>query len=448
MRSGDADWRGARTFSLVYHKDDAHSALLKEAYGRFFSENFLNPMAFKSLKRMEAEVVRMTASMLHGDEKVVGVMTSGGTESLLLCVLAARDRAGRSKPNIVAPRSAHVAFEKACHYFGVELRSAPLKDDLTADAAAMERLVDSDTVLLVASAPQYPHGVLDPIAEVGALAQRRGVPCHVDACIGGFLLPWVEKLGHPVAPFDFRVPGVTSISADLHKFGFAAKGASVLLYRDMSYLREQFFVATEFPGGVYASPGMLGTRPGGAIAAAWTALMSIGEEGYLETAGAAMATAKAYADGIRAVPGLRVLGSPVMSLLAFDSTDPDLDVFALAGRLEEKGWHVDRQQKPSCLHLTLTAHHQTVRERFLADLAEAAAWAKAHPEAASRGSAAMYGMIAELPARGLVKSGVRRVLEKMYGGGPEMPELPRDRAAEAARAALKGFEKLRRAFGL
>lgn len=453
LRQGDADWRGARTFSLVYHRDDEHSAFLKEAYGKFFSENFLNPMAFKSLKKMESEVVRMSASMLHGDDQVVGTMTSGGTESLLLVVQTMRDRARAKKPwirhpELVMPRSAHVAFDKAAHYFGVKIRYAELAPDFTVDAAAMEKLINRNTIMIAASAPQYPHGVLDDIEAIGRIAQRRKIPFHVDACIGGFLLPWIEKLGYPVAPFDFRVPGVTSISADLHKFGYAAKGASVILYRSMDYLRHQFFIAADFPGGIYASPGMAGTRPGGAIAAAWAALRSIGEDGYLLTAKEGMETAQAFADGIRAVPGLEIMGRPVMTILAFRSVDPGVDVFSIASRLEEKGWHMDRQQKPPCLHLTLTAHHKTVQERFLADLREAAAWAKAHPEAASKGDAAMYGMMAKLPARGLVRAGVRQVLEKMYGPeGGAMGALEPDPVVEAASRALKFGEKVLRFFG-
>lgn len=445
LRSGDADWRAARVFSLVYHLDDAHEALLKRAYTTLFSENALNPMAFKSLKRLESEVVSMSASLLHGGPRACGVMTSGGSESLLLAVLAARDKARVRRPEIVMPRTAHVALEKAAHLFGLTVRRAPLRDDFTADPAAMARLVTRDTVLLVASAPQYPHGVLDPVAEIGRLALEKRLPLHVDACIGGFFLPWAERLGRPVAPWDFRVPGVTSISADLHKFGFAAKGASVLLYRDMAHMRHQFFVSTEFPGGVYASPGLAGTRPGGAIAAAWAALRTIGAEGYTAHAKAALETADRYAEGIRAVPGLEVMGRPVMSILAFRSADPAVEVFSVASRMEEKGWHLDRQHKPDCLHLTLGARHEAVRAAFLSDLRESVDWARAHPEAASLGSAAAYGAMAKLPARGLVREGVLKVMERMYGpDGASFDGLEADPLAEAASRVLRFGEKVSR----
>jgi sphinganine-1-phosphate aldolase len=247
---------------------------LQRAHNLFFAENALNPMAFKSLKRMEAEVVQMTASMLHAPDDACGTMTTGGTESLLMAVKAARDRAKArgpktDRPNVVAAITAHPALDKAGHYFGLEIRKAPVGPDKRVIVSAMKKLIDKNTVLLFASAPQYPHGVIDPIDEVGRLALSRGIPLHVDACIGGFVLPWVERLGYPIPAFDFRVPGVTSMSADLHKYGFAVKGASVVVYRDMSYLEHQFFLETEFPGGIYASPSMTGTRGGGPIAAAW-----------------------------------------------------------------------------------------------------------------------------------------------------------------------------------
>ena len=257
MRTGDADWRKGRTFSLVYHASDAHHTLIRRASELYFAENALNPMAFRSLKRMEAEVVQMTASMLNGPATCVGTMTTGGTESILMAVKAARDKARADKPwigspEVVAPSTIHVALDKAAHYFGLKVRYVDVGSDFRADAAAMEAAVGRNTVLLFASAPQYPHGVVDPIEALGEIAQRRGLPFHVDACIGGFVLPWVEKLGHPIPRFDFRVLGVTSMSADLHKYGYAAKGASVVLYRDMTYLRHQFFVSTDWSGGIYA----------------------------------------------------------------------------------------------------------------------------------------------------------------------------------------------------
>jgi glutamate/tyrosine decarboxylase-like PLP-dependent enzyme len=428
MKTGDADWRGGRTWSLVYHGGEEHEALLKEAYGLFISENFLNPMAFKSLKRMEAEVVTMTIDMLNGGEACVGTMTSGGTESVLMAVKAARQRARAKwpwirRPQLVAPRSIHVAFEKACHYFGVQLVAVPLDDDCRVNVRALKRRVGRNTILIAASAPQFPHGVIDPIEEIAEFAQAKGVPFHVDACIGGFLLPWLEKNGHAVPRWDFRVPGVTSISADVHKYGYASKGASVIAYRSMDYLRHQFFVSTDWPGGIYASPTMAGTRPGGAIAAAWAAMRTMGQDGYQKMARETMEATQRYLDGIAQIPEVKVLGKPDMCLVAIASNDPDVDIYAVADRLDTAGWNMDRQQRPASIHVTLTSNHLTVLDQYLADLRDAVAYVKANPEAAASGTAPMYGMMAKVPMRGMVKRSVVKVMEQMFGPDGGMGDL-------------------------
>jgi len=426
MRAGDADWKDARTWSLVYYAGEKHHALLEKAHRIFFAENALNPMAFKSLKRMETEVISMTAAMLNGPPTAVGTMTTGGTESVLMAVKAARDRAKVKKPwilwpEIVAPRTTHVALGKAAHYFGLKVRYVDEGPDLRADVQAMKRAVTRDTVLITASAPQYPHGVVDPIADIGIIAAENDLPFHVDACVGGFVLPWVEKLGYPVPLFDFRVPGVTSISADLHKYGFAAKGASTIIYRDMSYLKHQFFVSTDWPGGIYASPSMTGTRAGGPIAAAWASLMAMGTEGFLDHTRRAMEAATALAAGLRAIPGLEVLGKPDATIVTWRSTS--LDTYAIADRLEERGWHIDRQQKPPSIHCTVTSNHTGVVDQYLADVAAAVEEVRAHPELASKGNAAMYGMMAKVPFRGLVKHSIGKVMEAMYAPGVVVPDL-------------------------
>lgn len=429
LREGDADWKDGRVFSLVYYAGDAHYALVKKAHDLFFAENGLNPMAFQSLRRMEAEVVRMTASMLNGGPNTVGTMTSGGTESILLAVKAARDRARKKnkklgRPNMVVPETVHVAFDKAGQYFGVELRYAKLRKDKRVDVADMAQLIDVNTVLLVGSAPQYPHGVVDPIEEIAALAQKRGIPCHVDACIGGFFLPWAERLGYPIPLWDFRVPGVTSISADAHKFGFAPKGASVIVYRDMDHLRHQFFISTDWPGGIYASPSIAGTRPGGAIAGTWASLMAMGEVGYLDHTDRAMKAAAKLAEGIRAIEGLELVAEPDASIVTYRTSEASgLDVFALADRLEDRDWQVDRQQHPSCIHCTVTSNHESHIDAYLEDLRDAVAYLRAHPEAEARGNAAMYGMMAHIPFRGMVKQGVMDVMERLYGPRAAYPDF-------------------------
>jgi glutamate/tyrosine decarboxylase-like PLP-dependent enzyme len=280
----DVDWRAGRTFSLVYFAGDEVSQLLEDAYTEFISENGLSPVAFPSLRQMETEVVSMAASLLGGDDEVAGTMTSGGTESIMMAMKAAREwgrKKGVARPRVVAPLSAHPAFDKAAHYLDVDLAHAPLAADFRVDVKAMERLVDERTVLLVGSAPSYPQGVVDDIPAIAALAKSRGLLCHVDACLGGFFLPFARTLGRPVPPFDFRVDGVTSMSADLHKYGYAAKGASVVLHRNAALRRNQFFTWSEWNGGLYASPSFCGTRPGGAIAAAWAVMHHLGEDGYL-----------------------------------------------------------------------------------------------------------------------------------------------------------------------
>ncbi|MCO4764130.1 MAG: aspartate aminotransferase family protein [Myxococcales bacterium] len=435
MRAEDADWQGGRTWSMVYYIGAEHHDFLKQAHNLFFAENGLNPMAFKSLKQMEAEVVQMSAGMLNGGRDTVGTMTSGGTESILLAVKAARDRARKTRPwilrpELVAPKTIHVAFDKACHYFGVKPRYVDVGPDFRADVDAMRKAIGRNTVLVAASAPQYPQGVIDPIAELGEICADKGVPFHVDACFGGFILPWIERLGHELPVFDFRVPGVTSMSADVHKFGYAAKGASVILYRDMSYLKHQFFVSTDWPGGIYASPSMPGTRPGGPIAAAWAALKSVGEDGYMAHAREAVAAAQELRDGVAAIAGLTVLGAAHSTVVAIAADDPAVDVYAVADVMGEQGWNIDRQQNPACLHCTVNGHNRPQMPTFLSDLADATAHVRAHPELASEGNAAMYGMMAKVPVRGLVKLSVQKVMESMYGPEGSVPDLSQLGAGE------------------
>ncbi|MBW1879769.1 MAG: aspartate aminotransferase family protein [Deltaproteobacteria bacterium] len=428
FRDHDVRYQEGRSWSLVYYVGEAHEDVLRQAQALYISANALNPMAFRSLKQMETEVVQMTAEMLHGPPSCVGTMTCGGTESLLLAVKAYRDRARRRRPwirrpNIVAPATIHVAFDKAAHYFGVNLRLVPVGLDGQVDPRAMARRVNRNTILLAASAPQYANGAVDPIPEIGALAERRGLPLHVDACFGGFIQPWLERLGVSMPQFDFRVPGVTSVSADVHKYGYAAKGASVVLYRDMAYLKHQFFVATRWSGGIYASPGVLGARPGGPIAGAWASLMAMGEDGFVAKAREAWDAAEKLRAGIREIPQLRLLGQPHSTIVTYGVEERAVDLYAVADQLQERGWGVDRQQRPPSIHCTVNAANLPVVDRYLADLRAAVAHVEAHPELATEGEAAMYGMMAKVPVRGLVGRRVLEVMEQMYGPEGEMPDL-------------------------
>ncbi len=448
--SKDANYADGRTWSLVYHLDDEHTQFLKDAHGLYFSENGLNPMAFQSLKRFEHEVVRMTASLLKGDKSVVGTMTAGGTESCLLPVLAYRElarskkRIGTLKPEMIAPESIHVAWEKACKYFGVKMVSVPLKKDFTMDVAVMKKKINRNTVMIAASAPSYPHGVIDPIETIGEIAFENNIPFHVDSCLGGFFLPFMEQIGYKLPAFDFRVPGVTSISADVHKYGFAAKGASVLLYRDMAYLKHQFFIHQDWPGGVFASPALLGTRPGGPIAAAWAALNAIGRKGYRKIAAQIMDTTRKLMDGINAIDGLAIMGIPQMSVFAYTSTETDVDIFAVGDVMEDKGWHIDRLQRPEGLHAMVTPAHEDIVDQYLTDLREAVGFVRANPELGAKGNAAMYGMIANIPFRGMIKKEVMKMMEKMYGPDGEMPLDQKGKEPLAVRIGAGIINKLKR----
>ncbi|RME73448.1 MAG: aspartate aminotransferase family protein, partial [Planctomycetota bacterium] len=357
MRRADADWEGGRTWSMVYYAGPEHHALMREATGKYLAANALNPMAFKSLKRMEQDVVRMSLRLLNAPREASGILTAGGTESILLAVKAYRDYARRRwpwilRPEIVAPSTVHVAFDKAAHYFGLRIRYVEVDEQFRAIPERVERAIGRNTILVVASAPQYPHGSVDPIAEIGAIAERRGVPFHVDACVGGFMLPWLERLGVQLPVFDFRVPGVTSMSADVHKYGYAPKGASVILYRSMRHMRHQFFISTDWSGGIYASPGVLGSRPGGPIAAAWASLLSLGEEGFLRLTESAWETAQRLRRGIEQIDELRLLGAPHSTIVTYGARDEAISMFAVADELERRGWSVDRQQRPASIHLT------------------------------------------------------------------------------------------------
>jgi sphinganine-1-phosphate aldolase len=422
----DPDWKNGKTWGLVYYANEDHYKLIQDAYTLFMSENGLNPMAFKSLKQMESEVIRMTVDLFNGNQEVVGTMTSGGTESIMLAIKTYRDRARRlrpgiKKPEIIVPESVHVAFDKACKYFDVKIVHAPLRSDYRVDVRAVKKLINRNTILLVGSAPQYPQGVVDPIEELSELALKKKLPLHVDACVGGFMLPWLEKLGHHVPRWDYRVPGVTSISADLHKYGYAAKGASTITYRNMDYLKHQFFVYENWPGGIFASPGLPGTRPGGAIAAAWAALMSLGQEGYLKLSQQAYENSRKMMDGINAIEGLQICGRPDATIFAYEATEPELNIYAVADQMDAKGWFINRQQRPESLHAMVTVAHTESLDQYLSDLREAVAHVKAHPETKSESNAAMYGMMAKIPFRGMIKKTVLSMMQQMYSAEGTMP---------------------------
>jgi sphinganine-1-phosphate aldolase len=391
-RGDDADWRHGRTFSLVYNPTDPELERLQEAVAlEYLHENYLNPFAFPSLLQMEREVVAMGADLLGGGQAdpKAGKLTSGGTESLFLAVQVARDHAretrGIAEPAIVLPETAHPAFAKACHYLDVTEVRVPVAADRRADLRATEEAIDGlrgRTALVVGSAPCYPYGVVDPIPELAELAAEGDTLCHVDACLGGWLLPFLERLGEPIPPWDMRVEGVTSLSADIHKYGWCFKGASLLLHRSEDLLRHQYFIFDGWPGGLYGSATTAGTRPAAPIAAAWATIRHLGEEGYLRLTGQVRDAARRFRDGIAAIDGLHVTGDPVPGVLEIASDG--LDMAAVADVMEDRGWHLDRQQ--GGLHAIVSPSHLGVVDRFLADLATAVAG-----HGPSRGVEARYG---------------------------------------------------------
>jgi sphinganine-1-phosphate aldolase len=381
MKEGDQDWRGGRVFSLVYSAGDEVHELLQDALSLYSAENGLNVLAFPSIGTMQHDIVTNTATLLGADEPssgggVEGYLTSGGTESLLQAVKTARDVARQERgimhPQVVVAESAHAAFNKAADYFDVELLRVPVGPDYRVDIDAMADACTDATIMVVGSAPTYPHGVVDPIADIAALAQERGILCHVDACMGGFLLPFLAQLGRFSEPFDFRLPGVTSMSADVHKYGYASKGVSVILYRTHELARHQVFATSDWLGGFYASTAMAGTRPAGPVAAGWAALMHIGLEGYLELTRTAHDAARELRAGIESIDGVEVRGDPPTTVMAFGAADPEaLDIFAVGEKLAAQGWYLDRQNRPDSLHATVHAGSAATVPYLVRDLRRA-----------------------------------------------------------------------------
>ncbi len=417
----DPHYKESRLWSLVYYLDEDHSEFLAEAYQEYSSANGLNPTAFKSLKRFENDIIASVADMFHGTPEVCGVVTSGGTESCLLAVKTYRDLArstrGVTAPEMVLPVTAHVAWFKASEYFGVKVRLLPLDKNLRADVKMLPRLVNRNTVMILGSAPEYPHGTIDPIQAFSDIALKKKVPLHVDACVGGFILPFMEMNGRKLPLWDYRVPGVTSISADIHKYGFASKGASTITYRNLDYLKHQMFVYQDWPGGIFASPALLGTRPGGAYAAAWAAMQHFGKSGYCDLAKRTTLAFDNMRNTIEKMPELYVMGEPSGPLLAYGSCDPDINIFAVGDQMEVKGWKINRLQRPDGLHAMITSSHLDVMDDYLRDLKDALATVKANPALAQSGSAATYGMMSHIPLRGMVRQKVLDMFAQMYRAG-------------------------------
>jgi sphinganine-1-phosphate aldolase len=376
LKRDDLDWRRGRHAAFVWHADDTVEMVAREAYALFMTENGLGMRVFPSLARMEADVVALVAGLAGGDADVRGHMTSGGTESIFLAAHAAREWARHHRPHVTAPEivaafSAHPAIDKAAHYLGLRVVRVPTGADFRADVAAMAAAVTPRTIMCYASAPTYSLGVVDPIADLGRLAEARGLWLHVDACVGGVLGPFVRALGYPVPPFGLDLPGVASLSADLHKSGYAAKGASVILYRDAARAACGRWEFSDWPTGLYAVPTFAGTRPGGAIAAAWAVMHVLGAEGYRRIAATVMQARERLLAGLAGIEGLHVWGDPDLWGLAYGARDGD--ILAVADAMSRRGWSVGRVREPRGIHLMLTPVHAPIIGEYLADLAASVA---------------------------------------------------------------------------
>lgn len=373
--ANDAKWRDGRTAVYVFNAGEDVSRVQKEAYTAFMSENGLGPLAFPSLAQMEKDVISMALGLLHGPDGATGAMTSGGTDSITMAIKTARDYArsrGRAKvrSNLVLPQSAHLAFDKAAHLMDLEVRRVPLMDDgsFEADPPAMADAVDEDTIMMVGSAPNFPHGIIDPIEKLGEVAEEKDVWLHVDACVGGYFAPFARMNGEPVPAFDFEIPRVHSMSADLHKYGYAAKGASTVLFRTEALYEYMPFDLAGWSGAPMKTPTLAGTRPGGAISSAWAVMTYLGQDGYCRLQGAVCETRKRVEAGVEAL-GFEVLGNPLLGLVAF--RHPELHSFALYGEIYRRGWFTSVTKEPPSLHLMLSPKHADVIDEYLSDLAAA-----------------------------------------------------------------------------
>ncbi len=373
-KKDDFSWRRGRMALYYYFRDDELMQVQQEAYLSFWNENGMAHRAYPSLKKLEGEVIEMGLALLNAPAGAAGTFTSGGSESIFLALKTARDWARAEKgikaPNFVVPRTAHPTFTRAGHLLGVDVVRVPTtRNDFKADVAALEKRIDANTIGLVGSAPNYPFGVFDPIAEIAAVAQKRGLWLHVDACVGGFLAPFARDLGHDIPPFDFAVPGVTSISADLHKYGYAPKGASLMLLRSKELQdKHQVFSFNDWERGQYVSLTTQGTRAAGAVSAAWAVMNHLGADGYRENARIIMETKKRLVDGINAIPGLAVLEPHELCIFVYRSADPALDIGAVAEALGRRQWLVGRQAEPPGIHLALNTGHADYVDDYLRDL--------------------------------------------------------------------------------
>lgn len=408
-------WQKGRVSGAVYHGNADHQDLLNQAFGLYSIANPLHPDIWPSGMKFEAEIIAMTASLVKGGlDTVCGCTTSGGTESIILAIKSHRDfykaKYGITCPELVCCVSAHAAVDKACDLMNIRLIKVPMDTSYRCDVAAVRSAIGPNTIMIYASAPSYPQGTIDDIEKLSELASRHSIGLHVDCCLGGFVLPFMVKLGYPVPSFDFSLPGVTSMSLDTHKFGFALKGASVVLYRTKALRQSQYFCYADWTGGMYTTPTIAGSRSGGLIAQCWASLVAMGEEGYMKHCRDIIETTKAIATGVKLIDGLVLLGAAEAMIVCFaaapataaekDAKKSVLNIYSVADEMSKKGWSLNSLQNPSCVHLCITVRHVGQESQFLDDLKDSVAKVKAAMAAGAKvdGKAAIYGMTSGLPS--------------------------------------------------
>lgn len=413
-------WQRGRVSGAVYKKQDpVLEDLVMKVYGKMSYTNPLHPDLFPGLRKMEAEIIRMVCTLFKGSAESCGSVTTGGTESIFLACKAYRDYAmvfrGVLHPEIVTPVSAHAAFDKAAQILNIKLKHVPINPKtMEVDMGALKKAINKNTCMLVGSAPQFPHGAVDPIEEIAKLGDRYKIPVHVDCCLGGFLVPFMRDAGFDFPACDFSVKGVTSISVDTHKYGFAPKGTSVVIYNENKYHHCQFSVQTDWPGGVYATPTLGGSRAGGTIATCWSSLMYFGKNGYIESTRNIVNTTRWINDRLKEIEGIFVFGQPKVSVIAIGSHD--FDIYRLSQLMADSGWNLNVLQFPSGFHFCITQMHTQdgIKEKFIADIKQNTAEIMKEPNVPAHGAAAIYGMAQSIPDRSIVSETAWAVLDTCY----------------------------------
>ncbi|XP_054015674.1 sphingosine-1-phosphate lyase [Hylaeus anthracinus] len=419
VQLGGYDWKNGKVSGAVYRVDTILLELMGDIYGMASYTNPLHPEVFPGICKMEAEVVRIACHLFHGDENSCGTMTTGGTESILLACKTYRDYArsvkGIKHPEMVMPVTAHSAFDKAAQYLKIRIRLVPVNPhSYTVSIKQMEKAITRNTIMLVGSTPNFPYGTMDNIESISELGVKYNIPVHVDACLGGFLICFMPEAGFAMPPFDFKLPGVTSISADTHKYGYTPKGSSIILYRNKTFRHHQYTITTDWPGGIYGSPTVNGSRAGGIIASCWAALMYFGYNGYVEATQKIINTTRYIEQKLRKMDGIFIFGTPATSVIALGSND--FHIYRLSEALNSKGWSLNTLQFPSGIHLCVTYVHTEpgVADQFLKDVETELSILLKNPETHVEGKLAIYGMSQSLPDRSIVGDFTKCFIDSMY----------------------------------